>query len=243
MRKTILFIIAILLLTAACTPSPSEPKATSDGAEEISITEEEKEAANLQNLDTSYKQKIFTATLQNLFDKAVKQQKYCAYYKRGAEYTAQDRICYVAGGTYDIKLIHVEVQEWDKDSWYNVVYINSATEEAVGYCEDLRTSRCTDVDTAFAADIDDLNIVLPTEWIKRITSAEEIGSQQFDDKNVLIIKTKLDDRIDATMYIDRYSGLPLRVEQGKGVWEYTELILAVKEPMEHHASDQNAPLR
>lgn len=86
-----------------------------------------------------------------------------------------------------MKIILPEPSAFVRGNYYNVVYLDTQTKEAVGYCEDLK--RCNDLNKRFEdIDYDYYYQLTPRDWALFFDDAEFMGTETMFNRDVTQLK-------------------------------------------------------
>ena len=112
--------------------------------------------------------------------------------------------------------IHVKLEELKnvKDETYvDNIYLDTSAKTAEGYCE-AKVYRCKDTNKKINIDYNIYSRKTPLDWIKKITYAEEIGSETRQQRNAIIIEyTEGSSKI--MLWVDEFYGIPMEVRVSK----------------------------
>jgi len=139
----------------------------------------------------------------------------------------------LARDTYFVKGDRVKVELFDR-GWFKAdthmthVYLDGATKNAVGVCEDPRSTHCPDPKRKFPVTYSDYAIKMPYQWLKEIkVGTLASGEKIFERMTKKITYTQGTETIE--QWIDEYSGLPVRVKvtdaQGPRLYEFRHLTV------------------
>lgn len=92
--------------------------------------------------------------------------------------------------------------------YYNAVYLDSETKEAIGYCE--KDNLC-DGQQPVILEYSDFDTLTPFEVLEELEYGEETGSAMFDDRDTKIIEYIKDGK-KVRVWLWEYKGLPLKYE-------------------------------
>ncbi len=110
-----------------------------------------------------------------------------------------------------IKIGLYEINRWNND-YFDTVYLDPATKTAEAFCENNNKERCRDNDRKFDVSYEDFIIKTPLEWLTSIPrDAKVTGSENFDERMSVVVEYTRDDGATVRIWIDRFSGVPVRV--------------------------------
>ena len=110
-----------------------------------------------------------------------------------------------------IKIELYEINRWNND-YFDTVYLEPTTKTAAAFCENKNKDRCRDNDRKFDVSYEDFVIKTPLEWLASIPrDARVTGSESFDERMSSVVEYTRDDGATVRIWIDRFSGVPVRV--------------------------------
>lgn len=119
---------------------------------------------------------------------------------------------YIKGNRFRISLYNLRA--YRTDTYYDTVYVDTKSKTAVGYCEGTVPGRCRNTSVIFDLPYADFLIKTPYQWLMEIPYGEIRGSEKiFDRPSKEVYYEK--DGVARTLWLDEYSGLPLRVIEDK----------------------------
>ncbi len=119
---------------------------------------------------------------------------------------------YIKGNRFRISLYNLRA--YRTDTYYDTVYVDTTSKTAVGYCEGTVPGRCRNTSAVFDLSYADFLIKTPYQWLMEIPNGEIRGSEKiFDRPSKEVYYEK--DGVSRTLWLDEYSGLPLRVIEEK----------------------------
>lgn len=138
-----------------------------------------------------------------------------------------------------IKIKLYSVNLYDRENYFNTVYLDTSRKTAVGYCED--PSRCLDMKREFTLDYMTFIIPTPRDWIDELTYAKWIGAEQFDNRLSNVIEYKRIGGDTVRVWVDSYSGVPVQVliygedvEDVKERYGYRDLTVSISSKQVRH---------
>jgi len=126
---------------------------------------------------------------------------------------------YESGPSYEVyikgekvKKIYPREIKLKEDVYYNEVYLDLDKEEAVGICTESGMNCKPIWDKAFELDYPTEKLLMtPWKLIQNIDpETEEVGSEVFDNRNLLILEYDNAKGEKEKLSVDKYSGLPLK---------------------------------
>ncbi|MCK4670737.1 MAG: hypothetical protein KAT43_06050 [Nanoarchaeota archaeon] len=226
MKRLVLLVIILLILSifiVSCVPAEdttAADKEDTDVPEDKDKVElpdsametdepEEDEPAPVEDYDEDYDDDLagLPADLAVLMAKGKEKARNIHYLYRGPPLEFRDVYEYFIFGD-KIKIIKSEPQQFVRGDYYNVVYIDTKTGDAVGYCED--DKRCDDMNTPFDTEYNEYLGTLPGEWFEIIDSAYKVGSEDIFDREANIYEFDYDG-VKSRIWIDPFYGIPLQV--------------------------------
>jgi len=135
-------------------------------------------------------------------------------------------VFHVKGDRMVIELF--EPSSYDKKTYFNTVYLDLVSEEAVAYCEAESRVLCEDPNKEFDVRFDDYVRPTPLDWINMVEYAEKTGGEMVDSR--FVNKLEFDEGgVNYALFVDEYYGLPIRVEvtggPEEGKYEYIDMFL------------------
>jgi len=236
MKKIILTILIIILLTACTSTKQTDAKNTPTGAivaqEKPAQQEEQKEIplAPIEKIQPKEeitpaelppapseskiiieKSRQFSPELRDLLQKADNEVKSVQYiYAESPDNVGFDE--YLIKGT-KMKILLFEKNDYVIDDYYNAVYVDTEKKLARGKCENRRRCISQEIDNTkrvYDLPYEKYIIKTPYQWIKEIDYAEIIGFETLNNHAVTKIQTEKDGaRIE--MWVDNRFGLPHKI--------------------------------
>ena len=103
----------------------------------------------------------------------------------------------------------------EADTNFDTIFIDTATKTAVGACLSQRTTRCAQRNKQFDLDYDDVIKKTPYQWLKEIPTAPKLVSTELIYDRKASVVEYLKDGQKITLWIDQFSGLPVRTQVGE----------------------------
>ncbi len=105
-----------------------------------------------------------------------------------------------------------------KDLQYDAIIVDLTAHAGQGYCE--RERYCDPV--GYRADVEEkfFHYYSPFDWLEEIETAEKIGEGQIKSRKVWVVRVN-GDRL---YHIDYYFGIPIKVEVGKDIYLYDDIV-------------------
>lgn len=247
MKKTIIAILFIIILTACTTKEQTNTQPTPTGAvvaqepqttvveekeEEIPLTPveeiEEQETTPVQLPLAPVESKIIveksrtmSPELRDLLQKADSSLKSVSYlYAEQPDNIGFDN--YFVKGT-KMKIQLMEKNDYVIDDYFNAVYVDTVAKTAKGRCENKKRCLSKTVDNTkrvYDLKYEEYRKKTAYEWIKQVDNAEIIGMETLNNHAITRIKTE---KYGATieMWVDNRFGVPHRVKVTKDNEERT----------------------
>lgn len=138
------------------------------------------------------------------------------FYKyKGPETSANYYDFYVKGDK--VKYIpDKEIKSLDEEDSYNAVYLDKAEKTAEAYCDD---RQCRYKGKKADLDYAKYNILIPSEWADKITSAEKVGEEKIEKRSTW----KIEANDGMTLWVDTFYGVPLQVMQNDNKYEFAQM--------------------
>jgi len=127
---------------------------------------------------------------------------------------------YFVKGQY-IKVKLYELDPYNIDNYYDMVYLDTKNKKAYAYCENTKRCMSRDVDNTkkvYNVSYDEYRVETPYEYLKDITFAEIVGPEVVENRDTVKIKEVKGDVI-TEIWLDSAYGMPrrIRVTQGEKV--------------------------
>lgn len=116
---------------------------------------------------------------------------------------------FIKGSNIKIQLYSVNL--YDRDNYFDTVYLNMETKTAFGYCEGVTSGRCPNPDREFKLNYDEFIIKTPLDWLADLTYAEWVGAEQFDERLAQMVEYKRIGGNTVRVWLDSFSGIPVQV--------------------------------
>lgn len=151
--------------------------------------------------------------IKRIIAKADKVTSYAFYYQTSANWNLIRDQYFIRGDKVKVKLY--EVNFYNRQHYFDTVYLDTAAEASIAYCENRNHQRCTDQNREFIVVYNDFIIKLPHEWIKEVPyDAVWVGTEQIDNRAADAIEFDRNDGTTVRMKLDSFSGLP------REIWVY-----------------------
>ncbi len=105
-----------------------------------------------------------------------------------------------------------------KGTQYDALIVDLSTHTGSGYCE--RERYCESLGFKTIVDPSVFHYYTPLDWVDEIQSATKIGENQIKGRPVWVLLVNGE----RTYYVDVYYGVPLKVEIGKDVYLYDDMV-------------------
>ncbi len=239
--KKLLIILAILLLVALLAgcgfkakeqqapvaPVPAEPAAPEPAAPAEPVAPEPvpvpEPAAPEPASEPSPSPSPYTASasgyaderVANLLERFAKTDSYSFYYATSDNWNLLRDQYFVKGPKIKIKLY--EPNQWNKRTYFDTVYLDTATQTAEAYCESREKERCADATRKFSIEYADYKIALPGDWVLSLPYATQIvGGEQVEDRAAAVVEYSRADGATVRISVDKFSGVPIMVQVYQG---------------------------
>lgn len=203
-KLSILILLLIGLILVACAKQSEKQIAVETDNEktgEEPSTEKEEITTEKPSKPTSP-----TGIMVDYWSKAEKVKNYKFLRAKLPLSKADDRY-YVKDNKIKIELM---MPQTVPEGRFNTVYLNTETKKAVGRCLDVIMCKKENLNKPYPASYDTYIMKLPHEYLQEIYAAEKVGSKQFDQKSVDVIRYEKDGNY-YEAYLYSYYGMPLRV--------------------------------
>jgi hypothetical protein len=217
----VLVMVAILAVAGCQTQEvvPSKPASSTPVVTKApsSPVEEDSSSSSASYVDDSYEEeevdtRVPTKKVRDILAKQGDKVTSMSYlYQDPSNKPEKDEV-YVKGSK--VKIALAQLDHVEDDLYIDHVYIDKSTQTALGYCEDI-IYRCKDPNKAFPVSYEKYARKNPVEWIDGVTYAEEVGSEMFDDRMMMVLQFEKGGN-NIKMWVDTYYGVPLKIEVGSG---------------------------
>lgn len=106
------------------------------------------------------------------------------YYMRESPYFREQYEVFVKGDK--MKVVLPEASKFIRGEYYDTVYLDLITKEAVAYCEDKK--RCSDFYEAFDVDYEQYYRQTPVDWTLSLVCAEKVSTENMFSRDVVLVK-------------------------------------------------------
>lgn len=219
MKKIVLAIVALLLtfvLVLGCGQQAAEPAPAAAEPEPVKTTEPAKTTTTSEPVVTEPEPE----PVKQMSDKMVELLGKSNGRVSSMEYMYQDALnkpeewkTWVKGN-----LIHIELRELENvrdDVYVDNIYLNTATQTAVGYCE-AKVYRCADPNDGIEVNYKKYARKSPRDWLAAIEYAEKDSEETLQQRTAWKVYGTDNKGRDFTMWIDEYYGLPIKVVVAEG---------------------------
>ena len=205
-------IILVLVLLVGCA-STTKNQVQKLGAETPAATEPVKETPQLNEAAPSEPVKEIPSDIKSALDQGKLKLTNYSYNYKSSSITEAYKI-YVKGNK--IKIIPSGIINIEKGVFYNTIYLDTEKKTAEAYC--LGYSNCgKNLGKVKDLDFKTTYIETPSDWLKKITSAEKIDERQFEGRKSLYLQTNI-----GKITLESRYGFLYRVEAGKNTWEFSD---------------------
>jgi hypothetical protein len=196
MRKIVFGVLVLILFLVACA---SEPVATPPANTQTTTQPTAQEAADAEPTVNEV-----DATVNKLFSRSGQVKSYSFDLAKLPDARAIGTY-YVKGDK--IKIIPVSELVLPQGN-VDVIYLDLATQTAIGYCS--RAGTCNDPQKQIIMKLDEWNVVLPPDWVNQIKYGKTAGTLTFYDRTVTRVKYEADEKY-YEAYVDNFYGFPQRI--------------------------------
>jgi outer membrane lipoprotein-sorting protein len=203
MRYKILILFAVLLFVSGCAQAPEtqEPTAPEDGVVPEETPEETPEE------EPEEEQRVMSEELLLLLARAEEKVNSMSYLYYGPPDSHIGYEFHVMGS--NIKVVLPSRVRFDTNRYYDTAYLDTEEQTAFGYCE---APGCEDKETAFTLKYDDYIRDTPLDKLSLLEYGEIKAEETIESRKVKLVEFE-GENMTGKMWIDTYSGLPLKVEE------------------------------
>lgn len=216
MKIKLLFVIFVLILLVGCGSKEEVPAEDKElkliqptEPEEVEISEPEEDVE-----EEPEEVKVMDPEIRELLDKGL-ELKSASYQFYGPESNKDIYEFYIMGDY--IKYHPTEfLKRLDLEDSYNSIYIDKSGGTAEAYCDDRQCKVKGKKKDLF---YEDVYIRTPIDWLELITYAEKIQDEKIGKRDTW----KLSGNDDIVMWVDTYYGVPMQVQVGENMYEFTKM--------------------
>ena len=128
------------------------------------------------------------------------------YYMRESPYFRQQYEVFVKGDK--MKVVLPEASKFIRGEYYNTVYLDLSTKEAVAYCEDKK--RCSDFYEAFDVDYEQYYRLTPVDWAVSLDCAKEISTERMFNRDVVLVEYEMNGKTN-NMWLYMFNGVTAKM--------------------------------
>lgn len=151
----------------------------------------------------------------NLLERFTKTDSYSFYYATSDNWNLLRDQYFVKGPKIKIKLY--EPNQWNKRTYFDTVYLDTATQTGEAYCESREKERCADATRKFSIEYADYKITLPGDWVLSLPYTTTIvGGEQVEDRAAVVVEYPRADGTSVRISVDKFSGVPIMVQVYQG---------------------------
>ena len=193
--------------TVELPPAPEEPAVEVIETEEEVIETEEEEEDDMGSItgEAVVVSGCMDPAIQDLVDKA-KDVDELHYMLRETPYLRKESEFFVKDEK--MKIILPEPPAFIRGEYFNAVYLDTDTKEAIAYCEDRK--RCDDYNEPFIVEYDDYYRQTPMDWVLTLGCAENIGTETMYNRDVVVAEYEKDGKTNR-MWLYNYYGVASQV--------------------------------
>lgn len=150
------------------------------------------------------------AKIKRIIAKSDKVTGYAFYYQTSANWNLIRDQYFIRGDKMKVKLY--EVNFYNRQHYFDTVYLDMAAKTGIAYCESRDQRRCSDPNREFIVAYNDFIIKTPYEWVNEVPyRAVWVGTEQIDNRAADVIEFDRNDGATIRMKLDSFSGLPREV--------------------------------
>lgn len=151
----------------------------------------------------------------DLLERFTKTDSYSFYYATSDNWNLLRDQYFVKGPKIKIKLY--EPNQWNKRTYFDTVYLDTATQTGEAYCESREKERCADATRKFSIEYADYKITLPGDWVLSLPySTQIVGGEQVEDRAAVVVEYPRADGATVRISVDKFSGVPIMVQVYQG---------------------------
>lgn len=153
--------------------------------------------------------------IADLLERFAKTDSYSFYYATSDNWNLLRDQYFVKGSKIKIKLY--EPNQWNKRTYFDTVYLDTAAQTAEAYCESREKERCADATRKFSVEYADYKIALPGDWVLSLPYTTQIvGGEQVEDRAAVVVEYPRADGATVRISVDKFSGVPIMVQVYQG---------------------------
>jgi hypothetical protein len=177
----------------AAPAEPAEMETEEPAAEVIETEEQEEDGMGSITGEAVVVSGCMDPAIQDLIDKA----------------KDVDELHYKMRETHEkMKIILPEPPAFIRGEYYNAVYLDTDTKEAIAYCEDRK--RCDDYNKPFEVEYDDYYRQTPMDWALTLDCGENIGTETMYNRDVVVVEYEKNGKTNR-MWLYNYYGVASQV--------------------------------
>ncbi|MBW2987191.1 hypothetical protein KY336_01450 [Candidatus Woesearchaeota archaeon] len=182
-----------------------EPVVEEEPAVEVIEPEEEEDDMGAITGEAVADTGCMDPSIQALVDKA-KDVDELHYLMRETPYLRKESEVFVKDEK--MKIVLPEPPAFIRGEYYNAVYLDTDTKEAIAYCEDRK--RCDDYNEPFDVEYDDYYRLTPMDWAMTLGCAENIGTETMYNRDVIVAEYEKDGKTNR-MWLYNYYGVTSQI--------------------------------
>ncbi|MBS3123287.1 hypothetical protein J4437_01490 [Candidatus Woesearchaeota archaeon] len=215
MKKYFLF-IPLFLLLISCTPQPIPTEEVVDLSSDESATDSTTDSTVESAIDSTSADQtvlvsegtnlVLTTEVSNLLSKAKQLNNYQYTFNNNLADTSE---VFVKDNL--IKIIYPVPKKLGIDRFYDVVYLDKDKQTAIGLCQPGQTVCIPFPKNLFPLGFGNEKLAFePLQLVKEVTYAEKVGTELIGNRKSIIIQYSNQEGIFEKLWLDTYSGFPLR---------------------------------
>lgn len=217
-RTWLLAVFGVLLLfVVACAPPTAEqpvvPREQAPAAEEAPAVEQPVAQPPAEA------PQVLTKEVKDLLAKHLKAQSMKTVIDDGTP----NALTIIVKGDKIRKITNVP-RVYNKETFVNEIYVDRAAKTAYGVCTDNFACPIERQKKAYPRDFASDDIVTPLDIIRKVTYAEKVGAEKFDNRETVIVEYTNADGNRERLWLETYRGVPLQqriFDDGKEIEKHT----------------------
>lgn len=233
MKHVLIALSLALFIIVACTPqTPTQPATQPAASTAPTTTEPAAQPTTGKPVQATSPFESLPADVRLIIDKIPdKTSDGITYVYQKLEGTAASSDLASQASVYEkgstTKLVLRDQTKYIKTTFIDTVILNTVAATASGYCH--RATICgPELPEQRPAKYSDYTFPQPLTWLSGLSDVKSAGGESIDGRNTYLI-TATKDGAPISIWIDKFSGVPMQIKQGTKTYQYQRLALGVTE--------------